>query len=143
MVRYFKNVSGVPVEAPFEISKDGKTIRGYNKPSNETMLLADGYVKYTGTKDMLHLKFENDALVELEEVPIMQTVFTKLQIRRAMRKMGIEDKLDAALSGNVEFQKDWNDAQEIDLNDYVFRTALSYYNLEEDFINSVLDNIEE
>ena len=143
MTRYFKNVGGMPVEAPFETVKDGMIIRGYNKPANEAMLLADGYVKYTGTKNIPYLAFENGQLVELEEVPLMKTVYTKLQIRRAMRKMGLEDTLDSILTANFEFGKDWQDAQEIDLNDNVFKSALTQNELGDEFIQNVITNIEE
>ena len=52
-----------------------------------------------------------------------QSVFTKLQIRRALRALNQESLLDSALE-NEAFRKDWNDAQEIDLEDEVFKQAL-------------------
>lgn len=53
-----------------------------------------------------------------------QTVFTKLAIRRAMRTLGIESKLDALLAASRTFAADWTDAQEIDLADPVLIEAL-------------------
>jgi len=57
--------------------------------------------------------------------PPPQTVFTKLAIRRAMRSLGIEAKLDALLAASEDFKKDWNDAQEIDFTDPVLVKALA------------------
>ena len=54
-----------------------------------------------------------------------QTVFTKLKIRRAMRALGIEAKLDALLAASATFAADWADAQEIDLADPVLVEALT------------------
>ena len=56
--------------------------------------------------ELNHIKVEYDGAVELAEdgvnlIPAKQkerTVFAKLEIRRAMRSIGIEDKLDALLS---------------------------------------------
>ena len=53
-----------------------------------------------------------------------QTIFTKLSIRRAMRELGIEAKLDGLLNASAEFRADWTDAQEIDLADPVLLAAL-------------------
>ena len=79
-----------------------------------------------------HIKVEYDGAVELAEdgvnlIPATQkerTVFAKLEIRRAMRSLGIEEKLDALLSQNETFRKDWQDAREIDLNDEITKKAL-------------------
>ena len=48
MTRYIKFENNTAIEAPSTIVKGGKQILGYNKPSNEAMLLADGYMKYEG-----------------------------------------------------------------------------------------------
>lgn len=149
MIRYFKfrNDGACDGEAPSRTVKDGKLIIGYNKPTNEAMLLADGYVKYEGTKDSLHIRFENGAIVELpDEEPTPQapsTVFTKLQIRRAMRKMGIENMLDNVIYSNGNVQNDWHDAKEIDLNDEVFKAALAQNGITDEYIQSIISNIEE
>lgn len=57
--------------------------------------------------------------------PPEQTVFSKLAIRRAMRTLEIETKLDAILAGSDTFRADWTDAQEIDLADPVLADALA------------------
>lgn len=54
-----------------------------------------------------------------------QTVFSKLAIRRAMRSLGIEGKLNALLDASDTFRADWTDAQEIDLADPVLTAALA------------------
>ena len=82
--------------------------------------------------ELNHIKVEYDGAVELAEdgvnlIPAKQkerTVFAKLEIRRAMRSLGIEEKLDALLSQNETFRKDWQDAREIDLNDEITKKAL-------------------
>lgn len=82
--------------------------------------------------ELNHIKVEYDGAVELADdgvnlIPATQkerTVFAKLEIRRAMRSLGIEEKLDALLSQNETFRKDWQDAREIDLNDEITKKAL-------------------
>lgn len=145
MTRYLKfdNNGFCTGEAPKQMVKDGKLILGYNKPSNEEMLLADGYIRYDGNKNWFWLHLENGEIVdrEKEETHAIK-VFTKLQIRRALRKLGAEAKLDDILTGNVEFGKDWADAQEINLEDEAVVSALIGSDFDESFINTVIDNIE-
>ena len=82
--------------------------------------------------ELNHIKVEYDGAVELADdgvnlIPATQkerTVFAKLEIRRAMRSLGIEEKLDDLLSQNETFRKDWQDAREIDLNDEITKKAL-------------------
>ena len=74
--------------------------------------------------------FEEQAQEWFEEhtppsAPAPRTVFTKLAIRRAMRKLGIEGKLDALLAASHTFASDWSDAQDIDLADPVLIEALA------------------
>ena len=57
--------------------------------------------------------------------PPERTVFSKLAIRRAMRSLGIEAKLDALLAASAVSRADWTDAQEIDLADPVLLDALA------------------
>lgn len=59
-----------------------------------------------------------------QPAPPEQTIFTKLSIRRAMRELGIEEKLDNLLNTSAQFKADWTDAQEIDLADPVLIVAL-------------------
>lgn len=105
-----------------------------------------GYLKYEGKKPISWLTYENGQIIE--NIPAVQYVeqpktYTKLQIRRAMRKMEIEDMLDSIISGNTEFSKDWNDAQEISLTDQSFMSALTEFQINDDIIDSIIDNIQE
>lgn len=59
-----------------------------------------------------------------EPEPPERTIYSKLAIRRAMRELGIEAKLDALLNASAQFRADWTDAQEIDLSDPVLLAAL-------------------
>ena len=59
-----------------------------------------------------------------EPAPPEQTIYSKLAIRRAMRELGIEAKLDNLLNVSAQFRADWQDAQEIDLADPVLLAAL-------------------
>ena len=59
-----------------------------------------------------------------QPAPPEQTIFTKLAIRRAMRELGIEAKLDGLLNASAQFRSDWTDAQDIDLSDPVLIAAL-------------------
>ncbi len=56
--------------------------------------------------------------------PPEQTIYSKLAIRRAMRELGIEAKLDGLLNASAQFKADWTDAQDIDLSDPVLLSAL-------------------
>jgi len=70
-----------------------------------------------------------------------KTTFTKLQIRRALRALGQEAVLDAALAADEQAQKDWNDAQEISLEDAVFKKALEDQGITEQQIHKIIIQI--
>ena len=100
------------------------------------MLFADGYAKFP--KSGSNYEIKNGQIVEKEPQPAPpQTVFTKLQIRRAMRQLGIEDQLNAIISGNVQFQSDWNDAQDIDLNDSLIQDAIQEGLITQEMIDEI------
>lgn len=149
MSRYLNfNESGDCIgEAPFELVKGGYLIRGYNKESNEQMLLEDGYVKYTGHKPNSRLHFVNGQIVEdpdpVPPAPAPNTKFTRLKIRRAMRAMEMEDQLDGLLAANPTVAKDWNDAQIIDLNDPILKQALTANGITDEFVQAIIDKIYE
>lgn len=71
-----------------------------------------------------------------------QTVFTKLKIRRAMRSLGIEAKLDALLAASATFAADWADAQEIDLADQVLVEALTAGSITPSEIEAIRELVE-
>lgn len=85
---------------------------------NESAMTAAGWREYT--------REEYDAWYQAhpEPAPPEQTVYSKLAIRRAMRELGIEAKLDTLLNASAQFRADWSDAQEIDLADPVLLAAL-------------------
>jgi hypothetical protein len=62
---------------------------------------------------------------------------SKLEIRRAMRTLGVEANLDSLLT-NEQFAKDWNDATEIELSDQLTLQAITAYNID---VNSVKEQI--
>ena len=74
--------------------------------------------------------------------PPEQTVFSKLAVRRAMRGLGIESKLNALLESSDIFRADWTDAQEIDLADPVLAAALQMGGISEDEIQQIRTVIE-
>ena len=96
---------------------DGATV--FNFDLDQDMLLRHGWRDWT-----------SDEIAAWQEAhpapePPRQTVFSKLAIRRAMRTLGIEAKLDALLSSSDTIRADWQDAQEIDLADPVLAEALA------------------
>ena len=89
-----------------------------------------------GFRDM-----SEEELAPYRPKPPEQTVFTKLSIRRAMRSLGIEAKLDALLNASDTFRADWTDAQEIDLADPVLLDALASGGLTESEIAQIKNTI--
>ena len=94
----------------------GRTV--FNMAADEALMLECGWRDWTD-EELEAWKREHP-----EPEPPEQTVFSKLAIRRAMRTLGIESKLDAILTGSATFRADWTDAQEIDLADPVLTEAL-------------------
>ena len=113
---YLKVVENNIVEAPNIIERDGQIIYGYNKQNNEAMLFEDGY-EYFPYPASNYIVVNGQIIPRPIPEPVQNTIFTKLQIRRAMRKLNIEYKLDDLLSDCIEFKIEWNDAVEIDIND--------------------------
>lgn len=143
MLSYWKYIDTDKLEkAPHVLTKGDLTIYGYDQESNEPMLLEDGYVRYDGNKDKNHIKIVNGKIVEIEDEPIKEkNVYTKLQIRRAMRKLSIEPALDALLERNKEFKADWTDAEMIDFDDEIFKKA--FESIQGVSIQQIIDAIEE
>lgn len=59
-----------------------------------------------------------------QALALAQTSIQKLWIRRAMRVLELEDELDALLSTNPFFAKDWADTVNINLNDEMTVSAI-------------------
>ena len=75
--------------------------------------------------------------------PVPPAIYTKLEVRRAMRELGIEEKLDALLQISPKFETDWNDAQELDLADPVLVQALAAGSITEEEIEAIKRKIAE
>ncbi len=141
MIIYVKINSDNSVSAaPKTIIKDEQMITGYNNSSNEEMLFADGYVKYDGDIDVENLSYIDGQFIEKTEEEPTNTIFTKLQIRRALRLLGKENILNNALA-STSFKNEWNDAQDINLNDEFFVKALNNLGITEETINLIIETI--
>ncbi|UDQ99396.1 hypothetical protein AAEX28_04745 [Lentisphaerota bacterium WC36G] len=79
---------------------------------------------------------DNESLASYEALN-SPTKFAKLDIRRAFRTLNKESVLDELLASNTEFAKDWQDANEIDLNDPVTARALRYIHITDNGINII------
>lgn len=120
---YLRIKNGKIIEAPYKVERSGRIIFGYNKENNEAMMFEDGFEKFP--KSIGNYTIQNGEIVERQIEPIApNSMFSKLQIRRAMRELGIENVLDQILENNEQFKKDWNDAQEIDLQDDMIQSAI-------------------
>ena len=75
------------------------------------------------------------------EITIPYGKYTKLQIRRACRALGIESKLNDLLKSDAIFAADWSDAQEIDLQDEILKQALMQGNFTQTDIQQIKDVI--
>ena len=141
MTRYIKfdNDGLNAYEAPRTTIRGGRRILGYSSPSNEEMLLADGWLRYTGNRPLDKLKLWHGVIIEEEWEPedVPPTKFTKLQIRRCLRKHGYEDELDRILSSNAELKKDWDDCLDIDLNDEMVKEAVEKGLLSQELISLI------
>lgn len=112
----------------FPPHNDGNRINVHLDPE---WLAEHGYVDMTE---------EEIAQYAVPGVPV-QSIFTKLQIRRAMRALEMEPVLDAILAGNATFAADWADAQEIDLTDPVFASAIAAAGITEEQIAAIKTKI--
>ena len=141
MTRYIKfdNDGLNAYEAPRTTIRGGRRILGYNRPTNEKMLLEDGWIRYDGDLPLSSLKMLQGVVAEetsAEEAPL-PTKFTKLQIRRCLRKHGHEEALDRVLSSDFSFRKDWDDCLNIDLEDEMMREAVKGGLISEDLISLI------
>jgi len=101
--------------------EDGKIVLPpHNDGDRYNVHLDPAWLAEHGFRDMTE-----EELAPYRPKPPEQTVFSKLAVRRAMRSLGIEAKLDALLNASDTFRADWTDAQEIDLADPVLASALA------------------
>jgi len=119
----------------FPPHNDGNKI---NVHLNPTWLADNGFV------DMSQEEIDAILNPEIKPEPVEpeeQTVFSKLSIRRAMRELNLEDKLNELLDSSETFRNDWQDAQEIDLNDPILIEALSFGGLSKFEIDMIKEHI--
>lgn len=113
--------------------EDGKIILPPHNDGNYFNVHLDpAWLAAHGFTDM-----SEEELAPYRPKPPEQTVFSKLAIRRAMRSLGIEGKLDSLLNASDTFRADWQDAQEIDLADPVLLDALASGGLTEQEIEQI------
>lgn len=116
---WLKEIDEQLVPPPAVYRADGKVICGFDR--SPEFMLAYGWRDWSAEEIAA---WEKQHPQPEPPPPPEQTVFSKLAIRRAMRTLGIESKLDALLAANALFRADWTDAQEIDLADPVLTEAL-------------------
>lgn len=137
MKHYLQIKDNQIIEAPQKIVKDGKTILGYNSDSNKKMLIADGYSQFPKGSYAYEIK---DGIIVQKTFTISQkTIFTKLEIRRACRALGLQDKLNLLLNSADQIKSDWFDAQQIDLADQMFVKAVEFGVFTADEIKNIKD----
>lgn len=127
MAWYNANGEKAPDAVPVTDEKGRQGWR-FNPATDPAWREANGYI------------YDHDPRPEPEPQP--QTVFTKLKIRRAMRSLGIEAKLDALLAASATFAADWADAQEIDLADQVLVEALTAGSITPSEIEAIRELVE-
>ena len=89
-------------------------------------------------KKITQQKVRDDALLWVAKNE--HGVFSKLQIRRGLRALGDEAKLDALLNASPEFKSDWSDASEIDLNDEMTQAALEQSDIDIEALKDIVLN---
>ena len=117
--------------------EDGKIVLPpHNDGDHYNVHLDPVWLAEHGFRDM-----SEEELAPYRPKPPEQTVFSKLAVRRAMRSLGIEGKLDALLNASDTFRADWSDAQEIDLADPVLSSALATGGITDEEIESIKEAI--
>ena len=102
---------------------DGKLLT--NKENGEAHITKTIYVPLNMSDADIQAKYtqvdENNFEISIDAE---KKTYSKLQIRRACRALGIEYRLNGILNTNALFKADWNDATEIDLSDPILLQAL-------------------
>lgn len=102
-----------------------------------------GWEKYMDTIDdsCIQITEWDYSPIETPETPPAERIYTKLQIRRACRKLGLETLLDSLLESNPQIKNDWQDAQEINLADPVLMDAVNNGIIDASIIEQIAENI--
>lgn len=114
-------------EAPYQKTTMNGTIYGYNKPGNQAMLLADGWIRDENTCPLSWLYLLNGEIHVAEPIipVVLPSIFSKLQIRRCLRRHGYEGQLNTLIASNEIAKNEWADAQEINLYDETIQAAIT------------------
>lgn len=135
------NKEGIAEAAPkSKKMPNGSTLLGYNSSANRQMLIKDGYIEYLGNVPLCFLQYKNGRIIE-NYINAGPVIFSKLEIRRAMRALNIEYILNDILEKNHQFRADWNDSTEINLNDPVFQQALIQTGISDEILNKIIKTI--
>ena len=138
---YLKVVENNIVEAPYMIERDGQIIYGYNKQNNEAMLFKDGYAYYPYPASN-YIVVNGQIIPKPIPEPVKNTIFTKLQIRRAMRKIGIEFILDSLLLNYPQMKKEWDDAVEINIADPMIQVAIEQGIIQQEVYDAIVKELQ-
>ena len=111
------NLSGLPQPSDFPFVVDPVIKKGLVDPESMQWAIDE---------------FAGKHLTEQQKLNRM-VVIPKLEIRRAMRSLGIENKLGALLTDET-FGKDWRDASEIDLSEELVARALILMEIDADAV---------
>lgn len=146
---YAKIENGKPIFPPIN---DGNKI---NVDKDLNWLNENGFIDYDieELNEIIKQNERNEAISQLT----LNGVFTKLQIRRALRNMQLpnekkeifttcntyEDVLDTIIDNNESFKKEWNDAQDISINDAFMVSGFNSASILESEISSMIVNIYE
>lgn len=133
---YLKIENEKVIEAPKTCIRKGFQVFGYNAPANIEMLKEDGYSAYAFPASQAEI-VEGKIVKKEPPAPAPRTIFTKLEIRRACRELKLEDKLNTLLKSNEIFAADWQDAQDIDIQDPIFLEAIKTGGFTEEEIEKV------
>lgn len=127
------------------IAEEGKYL---HHKDNENHITKEVLVPVTFTEEQIQNTFSeveqsNFQIGDFEEKPVEEekVTYTKLQIRRACRTLGIEEKLNSLLKASETFSYDWQDAQIIDLSDTVLLQALQLGNFTTEEIDKIKETI--
>lgn len=148
-MKYIKKENEKIVEAPTVFKDSEKTVIGYNKQSNHSMLLQHGYIKYDGNNPNSYIDIVDGVIIELPVPnptdptdPTDSTVFTKIQIRTACRALGLELKLNQLINSDDDFKTFWNDSLEIDLEYPMTKQALKTGTFTVDEIKQIIQYLQ-
>lgn len=121
------------------ITLNGIIIASHDDGQDVLKVYGEGYKSYTTNSPF---EIFADISTIADAVENVNTVFSKLGIRRACRALGLEGKLNALLEASEVFRNDWTDAQDIDLSDPVLLQALQAGTFTEEEIDAIKNTLQ-